>query len=206
MKIRIALPLIIAGFGLFLGFASTGTRVVNAEGAQTFLRPMFVDEQQPGKPVILQAKLIDADGNALGGNKVEFYVETNTFGPRDMKIGEALTESTGIASVSYLPSTVGAQQAVVRFAGNKQLAAAQATFQFTAVGPARVHQDAEFGLKSIRDAAPVGVFVLVAAVWIVLAVVVVSVVRGVRAGATEHEFQPAGLAEASSLGREAGRD
>ncbi len=179
-----------------------GAPVASADAQQTSLRAGFPDEQQPGKPVLLTAKLSDTTGKALGNQTVEFFIQTDVFGDRLMSVGKSVTDSGGTASVSYKPSTVGQQDVVAKFAGNSQYAKSEVHFQFTSVGPAHTHENAQFGLAPIRAVAPVGVVAIVAAVWIVILAVLLSTARGLRAGAPAAEAVRR-RAEAAGLGSEA---
>ena len=97
----------------------------------------------------LGARVVDTAANrAVNNIDVLFLVETDVFGPRLMQVGKATTDATGTAYVTYKPSWEGDTAVVVRFLGNSQYAAGEGKFNFSAVGPANVHQDAAFGLES----------------------------------------------------------
>jgi hypothetical protein len=138
-------------------------------------------EQVEGKPLVLGARLNDATtGKAIGNAEVEFFVMTEVFGPRLMRIGSAVTDTTGRAAVSYRPSWEGETQVVARFAGNAQYAATEGSFEFASVVPVLGHQNSAFGLEPIRAWAPVVVILLVVAVWAALIAVVMTTVAGLR--------------------------
>jgi len=137
-------------------------------------------EQEAGKPLALAARLTDGSTNRpLGSMTVEFFILTEVFGPRLMSVGQATTDTTGRAAVAYKPSWEGETKTVVRFRGNAEYAAAEIGFQFNAVGPIALHENAEFGLKPIRAVAPYVVFAIVAGVWATLIFVLGSTVRGI---------------------------
>lgn len=150
-----------------------------ASAGQTVLTPLPPTEQEPGKPVVVAARLTDATtGRPVGNATVEFFVMTEVFGQRLMSIGQAVTDTTGRAAVSYKPSWEGETEVVAKFSGNAQYAAAEAGYTFVAIGPVPVHQNAKFGLEPIRAWAPLVVAVLVLAVWATLIGVVAQTVFG----------------------------
>lgn len=137
-------------------------------------------DQPKGEPAILSATLKDADGNVLGGQMLRFYVLTEVFGPRLMKVGEALTDVSGTASVAFRPSWLGENKVTVIYAGSQASAKSQAEAAFNAVGPVKLHQNAEFGLQTVRDWAPFVAFSLVFVVWATLLVVLFRTFRVMR--------------------------
>ncbi len=176
-------------------------RTASAEATATVLKGVPPFDQEPGKYISIGARLTDAAGKPIGGVMVDFFVITTTFGERPMEVGRAATDSQGVATVGYKPSWAGETRVVARSAGNAQYAAAESKFQFAAVGPDRVHANAEFGLAPIRAIAPVAVFAIVAFVWGVLLVVLIGTVRGLRGAAPEYARAPR-LAGAPGLGSE----
>jgi len=138
-------------------------------------------DQQSGKPVTASAKLADKSGKGVSGVLLKFYVITDAFGPLPMKMAEATTDSTGTATVSFKPTWVGDVKARVYFNGNANYAAAQSDFQFKSVGPVKLHENAKFGLQSVRDWAPFVVAALVAVIWATFIVVFLRVVLAMRA-------------------------
>jgi hypothetical protein len=174
--------------------AALGIWIAAVGSAETAPSPIQVTpvpptNQQLGKPVTLGARVFDTAANrAVNNIDVLFLVETDVFGPRLMNVGKATTDATGTAYVTYKPSWEGDTAVVVRFLGNTQYAAGEGKFSFSAVGPANVHQNAAFGLESIRAIAPLVVIVLVLTVWSTLAFTVVHTVRGIRfVGARENQ-------------------
>jgi len=174
--IRTAAVLVVAGAMLWLA----GAPVV-ASATPTVLTALPPAEQEGGKAVTIAARLTDGSTNRpLGSLNVQFFVMTDVFGPRLMSVGQAITDTTGRAAISYKPSWEGDTKVVARFAGSAQFAATETTFQFVAVGPVPVHQDASFGLEPIRAWAPAVVVVLVLGVWATLIAVVSQTVLGLR--------------------------
>ena len=174
--IRIAAVLVVATATLWLAGAP-----VAASATPTLLTPLPPAEQEGGKAVTIAARLTDGSTNkALGSLDVQFFVMTDVFGPRLMSVGHAITDTTGRAAISYRPSWEGDTKVVARFTGSAQYAATETTFQFVAVGPVPVHQNASFGLEPIRAWAPAVVILLVLGVWATLIAVVSQTVAGLR--------------------------
>jgi hypothetical protein len=176
---KLGIPLSLLGV-VILSLTLGGGRAAAAPTAVavTALPPADI---QPGKPVTLGAKLVDtATNRPLGGYELQFFIMTDVFGERPMKVGQANTDATGSAYVLYKPSWEGETKVVVRYVGGVQYATGQGTYQFNAVGPVPVHQNASFGLEQIRRIAPWVIFALVGGVWAILAFVVVRTVRGIK--------------------------
>ena len=139
-------------------------------------------DQQSGKPVSASAKLTDSAGKTLSGFLLKFYVVTDAFGPLPMKVGEATTDSSGTATVSFKPTWIGDVKAQVYFNGTAAYAASKADFQFKSVGPVKTHENAKFGLQEVRDWAPYAVAGLVAIIWVTFIVVFLRVALAMRSG------------------------
>ncbi|HEY5475854.1 MAG TPA: hypothetical protein VIK11_03970 [Tepidiformaceae bacterium] len=149
----------------------------------TTLKVVQPADQQPGKPVLLSAKLTNAAGQPVGNQTINFYIIPGVFGPDAMmSAGRAVTDSTGTAEFPYTPTWIGDVKAAVSFNGTATLAGSQATFQFKAVGPVRGHTNAKFGLQAVRDWAPWVVAALVAIIWGTFITVVVRVAIAMRSG------------------------
>ena len=160
------------------------------------VRPTFADDPSgitlvpipppnaaPGQEsVVLSAQLI-SDGAPVAGVPVTFYVLTNVFGERLMKVGDALSDATGAASVLYRPTWDGDHTVVARFAGNGNYPATQTSFSFTAQDVVSPWQPAEFGLDPVRRWLPLGVGVGILAVLATLGFTLVTTVIGIPAAA-----------------------
>lgn len=178
--------------------ASPGTAQAEPKATSVTIEPI---KHTSGQPAVLVATLTGADGKPIGGQPLRFYVETDAFGPRLMKVGEGVTDIGGSASVEFRPTWVGENKIAVVFAGTETLARSKGESSFTAVGPVQVHQNAEFGLETVRDAAPLVAFALVIGVWGTLITVVARtflVIRGGRRGEVASGTQ-APLSGGSSL-------
>lgn len=148
-------------------------------------------EQPQGQPAILMATLTDADDKPVGDALLRFYVETDAFGPRLMKVGEAHTDTTGVASVPFSPTWVGENKVTVIYPGGTSYSTSRAEGLFQAVGPVKVHANAEFGIQTVRDWAPLVAFALVIAVWATLILVLFRTFRAMRRIRPAQEAVPA---------------
>ena len=143
-------------------------------------------EQVPGeRTVILSARLLGDGGQPLGDRPVVFYILTDTLGERLMLVGEARTEASGLAVLSYEPSWSGERTVVVSFAGDQQAAPTLASFPLSVQGVPTEHENAQFGLEPIRRWLPFGVGIAVLGVWGILGFVMVRTVFGLPNAASE---------------------
>lgn len=137
-------------------------------------------EPSPGqRTLVLSARLTDND-SPVAGMPITFYIITNIFGERLMKVGDSVSDATGMASVLYQPRWEGEHTAVVRFDGAGDYAATQATFHFEAAEAESPYEPARFGIDPIREWLPVGVGVMVLAVWASLMFALLTTVMGIR--------------------------
>jgi len=139
--------------------------------------------------VVLSAQL-QSDGGAVGGLQVTFYIVTTVFGERLMKVGEALSDTTGIVSVVYRPTWTGDHTVVAQFNGSGEYAPAKTSFHFDAKVAESAYEPAEFGLAPIRGALPFAVGLAVLVVWGSLGFALVNTIMGIRSAATA-ELAPA---------------
>jgi hypothetical protein len=175
---RIAIALVIALAGL--AFAG----VAQAEGpaeSETSLEALPTLEPPAGQESIVLAARLTDEGSAVAGVPVTFYVVTNVFGERLMKVGEALSDATGTASILFEPTWEGQVTAVARFAGNADHAAAQTSFEFESKEAVSLWEPAEFGLDPVRQWLPVVVAIVILGVWGVLGYALATAVLGIPA-------------------------
>lgn len=163
--------------------SSMGAALAADPPAPTTLTVLPTADQQPGKPVLLSAKLTDSKGQPLGNQIINFFVIPGVFGPDGMmRVGRATTDGTGVAQLPYTPTWIGDVKAAASFTATPTLAGSQASFQFKTVGPVRGHTNAEFGLQAVRDWAPWVVAMLVAAIWVTFLIVIVRTAVAMRSG------------------------
>jgi DNA-binding beta-propeller fold protein YncE len=179
---RVLLAALLLGLGLAFG---AGTALADGPGlgsAQTRIETLGPIQQTPGQhSITLSVRLTGADSRPVPGARVSFFVLTTVFGDRLMKLGDALTDTTGAASLVYTPGQVGVQTGVARFAGDDHYPAAQTTFKFDALGPVERHHNAEFGLETVRSGLPLAIGGLVLVFWGLLGFVALRTVRGIPA-------------------------
>ncbi len=163
--------------------AGLGGALAATEPQPTVLTIVQPADQQPGKPVLLGAKLTDKSGQPIGNQTINFFVVPGVFGPDAMmRVGTATTDGTGTAQLPYKPTWIGDVKAAASFTATATLAGSQASFQFKTVGPVRGHTNAEFGLQAVRDWAPWVVAALVLAIWATFVTVVVRMAIALRSG------------------------
>src|SRR3970040_1656045 len=164
MRLR-RLGLLLAVAAATLGFL--GVLPAMADGPATpVLEPLPPAQPAAGQQsVILAARLHEGQGQVMAGQPVTFYVLTTVFGERLMKVGQVLTDATGIAAIAYKPSWEGEHTVVARLPGNGSGDPVQTSFQFEALGPVPLHENALFGLEPIRAWLPAVVGAPVRAVW-----------------------------------------
>lgn len=163
-------------------------------GGSSYATAVFADDNSgvsleglpPAEPVagqtslVLSARLTD-EGAPVAGVPITFYIVTTVFGERLMKVGESLSDATGMASVLYQPRWEGEHTVVARFAGAGEYAATQATYHFDALNAESPYEPATFGLNPVRHWLPLAVGLAVLAVWGSLVFALLSTVQGIRA-------------------------
>lgn len=129
----------------------------------------------------VSATLTTQAGKALSGELINFYQQTDLFGPRDALLGTATTDSSGYAAIDYQPAQTGSQVIKVRFSGDVHTAAADAsrTIQVRDVIPP--YTPDPLPLAQIRQWLPLGLASLVLGTWAVLLGVSLRTVLGIRA-------------------------
>jgi len=163
------------------------------ERAPMLLRGLTLSDQRgPHSTVTLSAQLTSAEGAPARAEPVVFYEMSSVFGERLMNLGTSLTDASGAASLPFEPTWPGEHTIVARFGGDGELAPAQSTFRFTSDAPPHIHENAKFGLETPRRLAPIGIGLVVLALYGLLGLVVVRVVRGIMADAPA-DFAIAGV-------------
>jgi sugar lactone lactonase YvrE len=175
---RFALILVV----VLAGIAAVGTTHADSPSGITLV-PIPPPNAAPGQEsVVLSAQLLN-DSAPVAGVPVTFYVVTDVFGERLMKVGDALSDATGAASVLYRPTWDGDHTVVARFAGNSNYPATQTSFSFIAQGVVSPWQPAQFGLEPVRRLLPIAVGVGILAVLATLGFALVTTVIGIPAAA-----------------------
>lgn len=154
------------------------------------LLPLPPGEQTPGQESVVLSARVLLDGRPLAGAKVTFYILTDVFGQRLMKVGEATADVSGTAAIIYQPTWDGDHTVVVRFAGTSELAPTQTSYHFQAAGSVSPYEPAKFGLEPVRRWLPAAVGLVVLAVWASLGYALASTALGIRAAAAGAAPQP----------------
>lgn len=131
--------------------------------------------------LLILATLTTQDGKPLSDRNVDFYQEIEFFGPRESYIGSATTDSTGVATLLYLPAESGKQSIKARYLGRDGYASTQvsATIDIKDARPAL--ESEPLPLATVARWLPMVLGLLVLAVWAVLLGVLLRSVLGVRA-------------------------
>jgi hypothetical protein len=186
----VLLAVVVAAVGSVALLAASTAGAQSQEGQPTTITVDPV-QQEAGKPAVLTAHVTDKNGKGLASIALRFYVLTEPFGEKYLKVGEVTSDGQGKGSVSWKPTWVGDIKTLVIFAGNKDYAQSRAEGQLKAVGPVTPHENAQFGLQTVRDIAPVAVAAIVGVVWLTFIVIIGLVVVAVRsdgkAAVSEHE-------------------
>jgi len=172
-----------------VGLGSAGAAQADNPSGVT-LEALPVPTPAPGQQsVVLGARLMDGD-QPVAGMPVTFYVVTTVFGERLMKVGEALSDASGTASLLYRLTWDGDHTAVARFAGSSGLSSTETTFHFEAQGVESPYEPARFGLEPVRAWLPVAVGLLVLVVLSVLGFALITTVVGIRTAAASVPAAP----------------
>lgn len=130
-----------------------------------------------GNTVKMEANLQDVSGAAIEGATVRFYRFASFLSGAQglMEIGEAITDSNGVAALEYLSREEGDIQVTVVYEGDSQYASSQSSTNFLVGGDKQLYE-AEAGIRVPF----VGKWLLVAAlsgIWATFLFVVTLVLR-----------------------------
>jgi hypothetical protein len=136
-----------------------------------------------GGPVGLSAFLLDADGDPLPDAPVRFYVHTEFAGTAgEMEVGVARTDQDGVAYLTYFPTFTGEQTVTARFDGFGLYGDSLEVIKLRVLDADPAYTVPDAGLDGLRDWAPVGVVLVLAAVWATFGYVLYQVYHIGRAG------------------------
>jgi hypothetical protein len=134
----------------------------------------------PGQ-LVLSATLVGPNGKLLPERQIEFYQSVDLFGPREALLGGAVTDSTGVAVLLYLPVERGQLSLIARFDGERNVPKAEARATVDVVDTNAPLATEPLPFASLRPWLPVGIGAVVATVWSVLLGVFGYAVLKVRA-------------------------
>lgn len=118
-------------------------------------------------PVELTATLQDESGDPIGDAPVRFYVSTKFAGTEGlMEVGSAETDEGGAALYEYTPTFNGEQTIIARFDGLGLYEETEASFPIKVRNAEPAYSVQPPGLESLREWAPLGVGLIVGAVWL----------------------------------------
>jgi hypothetical protein len=171
------LPALIALLGALLGVAILSSPVAAAAPAGTLT---LQAGPAPGRPqaVQLTARLLGADGRPVGSEPVTFTIRDADFGGIQVPVGSATTNTAGLATVTYTPRWTGTLAFTAQLGGDATLSSAPATAAFAATSAVPAYHVAPAPLAGLRFGVAWAIEALTVAVWLMLAIVLISVVRG----------------------------
>lgn len=136
-----------------------------------------------GGPVDLTASLGGADGEAIEGAQVRFYLDTNFAGAEgEMEIGAAETDASGRAAITYKPTSTGEQDVTARFDGMGVYSESEQKVTLNVLDASPAYTVEPIGLDALRDWAPVLLALVVLGVWSTFGFVLYQVFRVAKAG------------------------
>jgi hypothetical protein len=148
----------------------------------------------------LRATLLTAEGKALGTRQIAFYEQSTVFGPRDVFLGAATTDSTGFAAIDYQAALAGQQTIIARFGGDETYAPTQVSAVIDVREVVPIYAEEALPLASVRQWLPLGLASLVLATWAVLIGVAVRTVLGVRSAGRRQVTRVIGSAHTAPEG------
>jgi hypothetical protein len=138
------------------------------------------------KGYLLSVRLAGSDTRPVNETTVSFYELVELFGPREMFIGDAVTDGQGNASFVYLPAQLGPRQIVARSSTHGAVTWGESRITLDAQIAAATYRVEPAPLAAISAILPYGVGVIVLSVWAVLAFALLATLRGVHGGARDH--------------------
>ncbi|MBI2874945.1 MAG: hypothetical protein HYY09_07635 [Firmicutes bacterium] len=120
--------------------------------------------------VLLNVRLVGPAGKPVNNVPVVFESVQDFFGRSTMKLGEAVTDSAGMATQSFLPGFEGPFLLRAKFAGNESFAPAAAEIDnFTAPGAAPIYSGHASSLLSpVLLKAGMTIILATALIWLFL--------------------------------------
>lgn len=130
------------------------------------------------EPVTILATLTDRAGQPVAAAPVRFSLWTSFGGVEgEMEIGDRFTDEQGVASLEYVPATVGEHEFVARFAGSDILAPGEQRLRITVERAVGAYVVAPRGLDLVARYAPLAIAFVVLGIWSTFAYVLYQVVR-----------------------------
>jgi hypothetical protein len=180
---------------LLLGLSARPALAQSQPAAQPQITKLTLSQPSTGGTkghLTLRVTLTDGGGAPLNDRSISFYEQTNAFGQRDALLGTAVTDSSGYAAIDYQPAEAGSQLIKVRFLGDDQLAASDASSTIQVRDLVPPYSPEPLPLATVRAWLPLGLASLVLATWAVLIGVSLRTILGIR-GATAARKQEAAV-------------
>jgi hypothetical protein len=134
---------------------------------------------------VVETKVVSRDGKPVNDAVVRFYEQVDFFGPREELIGSARTDGQGAAAITYLPSSTGPHDIVVRFAGQESLVPSVGTASFEASVAAPPYHTDQPALLAFTRLVPYAAGAIVLAVWGLIAFALFGTARGIAVSADQ---------------------
>lgn len=165
---------------LLLGSGTALAAGSQPETAPVVLVDASVAPSENGQ-VDVSMQFANAQGQALNGQEVSFFLETDFLGQSLVSLGSAATNAAGKAQVRYLPTWDGTQRVVARLAGGQEYSASETAIEFDVAGSRSAYDAETPALGMIRVWLPPVIGAVVLLVWGTMALVTVSTTYGIMA-------------------------
>ncbi len=168
---------------ILLGMVISAVPVAAADPANTVLTLSYTvqTDRQGNQSLLLQAKLNQDNGYALGQRNIAFFEKTDIFGTANVPIGSATTSAVGIAALVYQTRVTGPHTFTVVYGGDDKTASAVVTSTLDLQGlPPMPPLNSPTGMEKIGDWSMLATGVVVLVVWGLLASVFFGTIFGIR--------------------------
>lgn len=165
---------------LLLGNTTALAAGSQPETAPVVLVDASVTPSENGQ-VEVSMQFADAQGQALRGQEVSFFLEADFLGQSLVSLGGAITNAAGKAQIDYLPTWDGTQRVVARLAGGQEYSASETSIEFDVAGSSSAYHVEPLALGMVRQWLPFVVGAVMLLVWATMGLVVVSTTYGILA-------------------------
>lgn len=168
--------IVVMGIGAWLAVAGT-VAAGGPDKAPTKMTLSAESQVNFGEPVHLETRLLDETGKPLSRAPVTFYSPAAFLSGTSgfMRIGDAITDDNGVATIDYVSRRDGAIDVVVEYQGDDEHATSRASAKVTVVGGHQLYEsEAGIQVPYVNKWLLVGIL---SAVWGTLFFVVVQVIR-----------------------------
>lgn len=178
-KILMAVPMVACVIILLMVAGVAYAAAPDAAGKTQVNLNLRVAKSDSDTGVTFIAARLNSGDRPLGNQPVDFFVATDFFGQRQMRLGTGTTDATGTATIKYQPKWEGTHIITARFPGSTEYAPAEVKLSVEAPKPTALYTPEPVGLEEVSQWATVGAGVVVAVVWGLLLFIVIYVIRGI---------------------------